>query len=66
MSAFEIPNVPAGAVDLVLGLFSAIIKAVKAGDDQEKLDEAAMDAAEAAKKYQDRRKFGSGPPPSEP
>lgn len=63
--SFSLDNIPTGAADLVLGLFAAIIKAVKAGDDQEKIDEAAMDAAEATKRYQDRRKFGSGPPPPE-
>ena len=61
--SFTLDNVPTGAAELVLGLFNAIIKAVKAGDDQDKIDEAAMDAAEAAKRYQDKRKFGSGPPP---
>lgn len=54
-----IPNVPAGAAELVTDLLAAVFKAVRATS-QEEIDDAAMSAAEAAKRYADKKKFGSG------
>ncbi len=56
MSLLE--NIPAGAADLVVELLSAAFKLVRAADNEEAQEEAAMEAAEATKKFLDRKKFG--------
>lgn len=55
--ADAIRNMPAWAVEAFLALIGAIAKMVKATTDDER-EEALMQAAEAAKKAADARKFG--------
>lgn len=52
-------RVPPDTAELVVSLLSSVFGLIAAKNDEEK-EEAAMEAAEATKRYLDRKKFGGG------
>lgn len=57
LSAY-IPQVPPGALDIVMALLGIIFRLINSGGDEKAQEEALMSAQEEAKRLMDKRRFG--------